>query len=49
MKALFLNSKLDLYDKTEDGQRIPHHFGNKNRILTNLKKYIKNYNHMVLI
>ena len=49
MKALFLNSKLDLCDKTEDGQRIPHHFGNKNRILTNLKKYIKSYNHMLLI
>ncbi len=40
MKTVILTSKLDLYEKDEEGLRHPHHFGNKNGILDLLEKEI---------
>lgn len=48
-RAIFLTSKLDLYDKNGDNIRIPKYFGNKNNILNNLKKYIKKYDNFLYI
>ncbi len=45
----FLTSKLDLYDKLEDDTRIPHHFGNVNGILDNIKKYVKKYDKFLIV
>ncbi len=47
--TVFLTSCLDLYQKDEQGNRIPHHFGNKNKILDNLKHHITNYENFLLI
>lgn len=49
MKTLFITSRLDTYDKDENGNKIPHNFGNKNNILTNLKKHIKKYDNMLIV
>lgn len=53
MSILFLTSKLDLYDKyiDENGNKIhtPHNFGNINKILDNLKKYIKKYDNFLYV
>lgn len=49
MRTLFLTSCLDLYQKDEEGNRFAHHFGNKNEILDNLKKYIKKYDNMLIV
>ena len=38
---VYLTSCLDLYEKDEEGNRIPHHFGNENKILDNLRRHIK--------
>ena len=46
---VFLNSSLDTNYKDEMGNRIPQHFGNKNGILDNLKKYIKKYDNFLFI
>jgi peptidase E len=49
MKTIFLNSSLDLYEKDEYENRVPHNFGNRNNILTNFKKHIKKYNNFLFI
>ena len=47
--AVFLTSKLDLYDKDVFGIRVPKPFGNQNGILNNLKRYIRNYDHFLFV
>ena len=42
MKCI-LTSYIDLYDKDENGNRLPKNFGNDNKILDNIKNYVKNY------
>ena len=49
MNAVFLTSAIDLYSKDENGVRVPHHFGNKNGLLDNLKKYIKKYDNFLYV
>ena len=41
--------ELDLYDKDENGNRIPHHFGNENGILDLLKINIKKYDNFLFV
>lgn len=48
-RAIFLTSKLDLYDKNELEDRIPKHFSNKNEILDNLKNHIKKYDNFLYV
>ena len=38
-----LASCLDLYEKDEEENRIAKNFGNDNKILDNIKKYVKKY------
>lgn len=47
--VLFLTASLDTYDKDENGNRIPHNFGNENAILDNFKKYIKKYDNFLFV
>ena len=49
MKTLFITSYLDLYSKDENGNIIAHNFGDKNKILTNLKKYVKKFDSMLMV
>lgn len=44
-----LASYLDLYDKDEKGNRIAKNFGNKNKILDNIKKYVKKYDNFLFV
>ncbi len=46
---VYLTSCLDLYEKDEEGNRIPHHFGNENKILDNLKRHIKKYDNFLFV
>ena len=46
---VYLTSCLDLYEKDENGNRFPHHFGDENKILTNLKKHIKKYDNFLFV
>lgn len=46
---VLLTSCLDLNYKTEDGVRIPHHFGNKNGILDIIKKLTPKQEHFVFV
>ena len=49
MLTIFLTSCLDTYDKDINGNRIAKHFGNKNNILDNLKKYIKKFDNFLFV
>lgn len=49
MSTIILTSYLDFDDKDEFEVRTPKHFGNKNNILDNLKKYIKKYDNLLYI
>ena len=49
MNKIILTSYLDFDDKDINEVRIPKHFGNKNNILDNLKKYIKKYDNFLYI
>ena len=49
MQTIFLTSCLDTYDKDINGNRIAKHFGNKNNILDNLKKYIKKFDNFLFV
>ena len=49
METLILTSSLDTYDIDDNGNRIPHNFGNKNDILTSLKKHIKKYDNFLFV
>jgi dipeptidase E len=46
---IILTSCLDLYDKDENGNRIAHHFGNENGILSLLKNNIKKYDNFLFV
>lgn len=48
MKCI-LTSYLDLYDKDENGNKIPKNFGNQNQILDNIKKYVKKYDNFLFV
>ena len=48
MKCI-LTSYIDLYDKDEAGNRIAKNFGNNNKILDNIKKYVNKYNYLLFI
>ncbi len=48
MKCI-LTSHLDLHDKDENGNRIAKNFGNNNKILDNIKKYVKRYNNFLFV
>ncbi len=47
--TVILTSCLDLYYKDEQKNRIPHHFGDKNGILTLLKNSIKKYDNFLFV
>lgn len=49
MKTVILTSCLDLYEKDENGNRVPHHFGNENGILDVLKANIKKYENFLFV
>ena len=49
MNTVILTSCLDLYEKDENGNKIPHNFGNKNGILDCLKKELKNNNNFLFV
>lgn len=44
-----LTSYIDLYDKDEYGNRIAKNFGNDNKILDNIKKYVKKYDNFLFV
>lgn len=46
---VFLTSTLKLYEKDENGNKIPINFGNENQILDNLKKHIKKYDNFLFV
>ena len=46
---LILTSCLDLYSKNENGERIPHDFGNKNGILDIIKELTPSQNNFVYV
>ena len=48
MKCI-LTSYIDLYDKDEDGKRHAKNFGNANKILDNIKKYVKKYDNFLFV
>lgn len=48
MKCI-LTSYIDLYDKDENDNKIPKNFGNKNKILDNIKKYVKKYDNFLFV
>lgn len=48
MKCI-LTSYIDLYDKDEEGKRIAKNFGNNNKILDNIKKYVKKYDNFLFV
>ena len=48
MKCI-LTSYIDLYDKDEAGNRIAKNFGNNNKILDNIKKYVKKYENFLFV
>ena len=48
MKCI-LTSYIDLYDKDEAGNRIAKNFGNDNKILDNIKKYINKYDNFLFV
>ena len=48
MKCI-LTSYIDLYDKDEDGNRIAKNFGNDNKILDNIKKYVNKYDNFLFV
>lgn len=49
MNTIILTSYLDFDDENEKEEKIPKHFGNKNNILENLKKYIKKYDNFLYV
>ena len=49
MLTLFITSRLDTYTKDDMDNKTPKYFGNKNHILDNLKKHIKNYDNFLLV
>lgn len=49
MNAVFLTSKIDLYCKDEEGNKIPKQFTNINQLLYNFKKYIKRYENFLYV
>ena len=48
MKCI-LTSYIDLYDKDEEGKRYAKNFGNANKILDNIKKYVKKYDNFLFV
>lgn len=48
MKCI-LTSYIDLYDKDRVGNRIAKNFGNDNKILDNIKKYVKKYDNFLFV
>ena len=48
MKCI-LTSYIDLYDKDEAGNRIAKNFGNDNKILDNIKKYVNKYDNFLFV
>ena len=48
MKCI-LTSYIDLYDKDSVGNRIAKNFGNDNKILHNIKKYVKKYDNFLFV
>ena len=48
MKCI-LCSRLDLYDKDDFENKTPKNFGNKNRILDNIKKHTKKYDNFLFV
>ena len=48
MKCI-LTSYIDLYDKDSVGNRIAKNFGNDNKILDNIKKYVKKYDNFLFV
>jgi dipeptidase E len=44
-----LTSYIDLYDKDSVGNRIAKNFGNDNKILDNIKKYVKKYDNFLFV
>lgn len=49
MNTIILTSKLDLYEKDEEGLRHPHHFGNANGILELMKREIVKQDNLLYI
>lgn len=49
MNTIILTSKLDLYEKDEEGLRHPHHFGNTNGILDLMKREITKHCNLLYI
>ncbi|MBR2468478.1 MAG: Type 1 glutamine amidotransferase-like domain-containing protein [Clostridia bacterium] len=49
MNKVILTSCIDLYSKDENGNRVAHHFGNKNGILDTLKSCIKKYDNFLFV
>ena len=47
--AYILTSYLDIYDKDEEGNRYSKQFGNDNKILDNIKKYVKKYDNLLFV
>ena len=48
MKCI-LTSYIDLYDKDDFGNRVAKNFGNDNKILDNIKKYVKKYDNFLFV
>ena len=48
MKCI-LTSYIDLYNKDENGNRIAKKFGNHNKILDNIKKYVHKYDNFLFV
>lgn len=49
INKVFLTSCLDLYEKDENGNKIPHRFGNFNGILDCLKTSVKKYDNFLFV
>ena len=49
MATYILTSRLDTHVKDENGVRIPIAMPNTNKILDNIKKYVKSYDRMVMV
>lgn len=49
MNAIFLVSKIDMYIKDENGNKIPKSFNNINQLIDNFKKYIKKYENFLYV
>lgn len=49
MNTLILTSRLDFYEKDENGNKIVHNFGNENGILDTLKAEMKKYDNFLFV